>query len=26
VLDTCHSCWALPVHVVDEESVALHST
>jgi len=26
VMDTCHSCWALPVEVVDEESVALHTT
>ena len=26
VLDTCHSCWALPVEVVDEESVALQTT
>src|SRR6267378_6378968 len=22
VMDTCHSCWALPVELVDEESVA----
>src|SRR5439155_18339892 len=26
VMDTCHSCWALPVEVVDEDSVALHTT